>query len=105
MTNREVAHALFITTKTASARLSRVYRKLGITRRAQLPDALAAGVRASERRVSSFPKAIGAKDATAPPDAATAACAHTRPHESMLRRHRTVTTYVFDNASEHGGGE
>jgi DNA-binding NarL/FixJ family response regulator len=48
MTNREVAQALFITTKTASAHLSRVYRKLGITRRAQLPDALGAGVRASE---------------------------------------------------------
>jgi DNA-binding CsgD family transcriptional regulator len=48
MTNREIAQALFITTKTASAHLSRVYRKLGITRRAQLPDALAAGVRAAE---------------------------------------------------------
>jgi DNA-binding CsgD family transcriptional regulator len=48
MTNREVAQALFITTKTASAHLSRVYRKLEITRRAQLPDALAAGVPASE---------------------------------------------------------
>jgi DNA-binding CsgD family transcriptional regulator len=48
MTNREVAHALVITTKTASADLSRLYRKLGITRQGQLPDALAAGVRASE---------------------------------------------------------
>jgi DNA-binding NarL/FixJ family response regulator len=48
MTNREVAQALFITTKTASAHLSRVYRKLGITRRGQLPDALAAGLRAAE---------------------------------------------------------
>jgi DNA-binding CsgD family transcriptional regulator len=48
MTNREVAQALFITTKTASAHLSRVYRKLGITRRGQLPDALAAGVGAAE---------------------------------------------------------
>jgi DNA-binding CsgD family transcriptional regulator len=48
MTNREVAQALFITTKTASAHLSRVYRKLGITRRGQLADVLAAGVSASE---------------------------------------------------------
>ena len=48
MTNREIAQALFITTKTASAHLSRVYRKLGITRRGQLPDALAAGLPASE---------------------------------------------------------
>jgi DNA-binding CsgD family transcriptional regulator len=48
MTNREIAQALFITTKTASAHLSRVYRKLGITRREQLSDALAAGLRASK---------------------------------------------------------
>jgi DNA-binding CsgD family transcriptional regulator len=39
--NREIAQALFITTKTASAHLSRVYHKLGITRRDQLADALA----------------------------------------------------------------
>jgi DNA-binding CsgD family transcriptional regulator len=39
--NREIAQALFITTKTASAHLSRVYRKLDITRREQLADALA----------------------------------------------------------------
>jgi DNA-binding NarL/FixJ family response regulator len=36
LTNREIAQALFITTKTAKAHLSRVYRKLGITRRGQL---------------------------------------------------------------------
>ncbi len=40
-TNREIAQALFITTKTASAHLSRVYRKLDITRRDQLAQALA----------------------------------------------------------------
>jgi DNA-binding CsgD family transcriptional regulator len=34
--NREIAQALFITTKTASAHLSRVYRKLAISRRDQL---------------------------------------------------------------------
>jgi DNA-binding CsgD family transcriptional regulator len=39
-TNREIAQALFITTKTASAHLSRVYRKLDITRRDQLAEAL-----------------------------------------------------------------
>ena len=38
--NREIAQALFITTKTAKGHLSRVYRKLDITRRGQLPGAL-----------------------------------------------------------------
>jgi DNA-binding CsgD family transcriptional regulator len=40
LTNREIAQALFITTKTAKAHLSRVYRKLEITRRGQLAGAL-----------------------------------------------------------------
>ena len=40
LTNREIAQALFITTKTAKAHLSHVYRKLAISRRGQLPDAL-----------------------------------------------------------------
>jgi DNA-binding CsgD family transcriptional regulator len=40
LANREIAQALFITTKTAKGHLSRVYHKLGITRRAQLPGAL-----------------------------------------------------------------
>jgi DNA-binding CsgD family transcriptional regulator len=40
LTNREIAQALFITTKTAKAHLGRVYRKLGITRRGQLAIAL-----------------------------------------------------------------
>jgi DNA-binding CsgD family transcriptional regulator len=40
-TNREIAQSLFVTTKTASAHLSRVYRKLEITRRDQLTQALA----------------------------------------------------------------
>jgi len=39
-TNREIAQMLFITTKTASAHLSRVYRKLDVTRRSQLAEAL-----------------------------------------------------------------
>ncbi len=42
MSNREIAQALFITTKTASVHLSRVYRKLDVTRRDQLPEALLA---------------------------------------------------------------
>ena len=40
-TNREIAQTLFITTKTASAHLSRAYRKLDVTRRSQLAQALA----------------------------------------------------------------
>jgi DNA-binding CsgD family transcriptional regulator len=39
-TNREVADALFISPKTVEANLARVYRKLGISRRAQLRAAL-----------------------------------------------------------------
>ena len=39
-TNREIAQELFITTKTASAHLSRAYRKLAVTRRGQLAEAL-----------------------------------------------------------------
>jgi DNA-binding CsgD family transcriptional regulator len=44
MTNRQIAQALFITTKTAAVHLTRAYRKLGVSRRAQLPGALASGV-------------------------------------------------------------
>jgi len=40
LTNREIAQALFITTKTAKGHLSSVYRKLEITRRGQLANAL-----------------------------------------------------------------
>jgi DNA-binding CsgD family transcriptional regulator len=40
LTNREIAQALFITTKTAKGHLSRVYHKLGITRRGEVLDAL-----------------------------------------------------------------
>jgi len=45
MTNREIAQALFITTKTAAVHLTRAYRKLGISRRSQLPGALAGRIR------------------------------------------------------------
>jgi DNA-binding CsgD family transcriptional regulator len=40
-TNREIAQALFVTPKTVEIQLSSVYRKLGISSRAQLPTALA----------------------------------------------------------------
>ena len=40
LTNPEIAQALFITTRTAKGHLSRVYHKLGITRRGQLAGAL-----------------------------------------------------------------
>jgi DNA-binding CsgD family transcriptional regulator len=42
LTNREIAQALFITTKTAKGHLSSVYRKLEITRRGQLVNVLTA---------------------------------------------------------------
>jgi DNA-binding CsgD family transcriptional regulator len=47
--NREIAQELFITTKTASAHLSRVYRKLDVTRRNQLAEALVSKTPAAGR--------------------------------------------------------
>jgi DNA-binding CsgD family transcriptional regulator len=40
LSNREIAQALFITTATPKAHLSGVYRKLGVTRRGELAQAL-----------------------------------------------------------------
>ena len=40
MTNKDIAQALFVTTKTVEVHLSNVYRKLGIGSRQQLGDAL-----------------------------------------------------------------
>ncbi|MFJ9752862.1 helix-turn-helix transcriptional regulator [Streptomyces chartreusis] len=40
-TNRDIAQQLFVTPKTVEVHLSAIYRKLAITRRHQLPDALA----------------------------------------------------------------
>jgi DNA-binding CsgD family transcriptional regulator len=40
MSNRDVAQALFVTVKTVEMHLGRVYRKLGIRSRAELPAAL-----------------------------------------------------------------
>jgi DNA-binding CsgD family transcriptional regulator len=48
-TNREIAQELFITTKTASAHLSRAYRKLDVTRRNQLAEALVSKTPATSR--------------------------------------------------------
>jgi DNA-binding CsgD family transcriptional regulator len=39
--NRDIAQALFVTPKTVEVHLTSVYRKLGVTTRAALPDALA----------------------------------------------------------------
>ena len=46
-TNREIAQALFVTSKTVEVHLSSVYRKLGIRSRSQLPMVLAQASRAS----------------------------------------------------------
>ena len=40
LTNKDIAQALFVTPKTVEVHLSSVYRKLEISSRAQLPDAL-----------------------------------------------------------------
>ena len=48
--NREIAQELFITTKTASAHLSRAYRKLDVTRRNQLAEALVSKTPAASRQ-------------------------------------------------------
>jgi hypothetical protein len=40
MSNKEIAQTLFITIKTVEVHLSRAYRKLGISSRAQLDQAL-----------------------------------------------------------------
>jgi DNA-binding CsgD family transcriptional regulator len=46
-TNREIAQALFVTPKTVEVHLSSVYRKLGISSRSQLAEALARPARRS----------------------------------------------------------
>ena len=76
--NREIAQKLFITTKTASAHLSRAYRKLDVTRRSQLAEALVSKTPAAGRQQEAartrlrrrFPKARAAKDRDGAPDAA-----------------------------------
>jgi DNA-binding CsgD family transcriptional regulator len=41
-TTRQIADTLFISSKTVEANLTRIYRKLGVTNRAELATALAA---------------------------------------------------------------
>jgi DNA-binding CsgD family transcriptional regulator len=55
--NREIAQALFITTKTAKGHLTRVYHKLAITRRGELPNALS-GPLTDTREAPSAPATI-----------------------------------------------
>jgi DNA-binding CsgD family transcriptional regulator len=57
MTNREVAQALFVSTKTVETQLSQAYAKLGIASRAELADALAGG--AATKRQGSRDKRSG----------------------------------------------
>ena len=52
LSNRGIAQALFITTMTAKAHLNRTYRKLGITRRDQLAEALAGALGAPREHTS-----------------------------------------------------
>ena len=42
LSNKDIAQALFVTTKTVEVHLSNVYRKLGIGSRSELPQALEA---------------------------------------------------------------
>jgi DNA-binding CsgD family transcriptional regulator len=42
LTNREIAHSLYVTVKTVEAHLARVYAKLDITGRSGLTDMLGA---------------------------------------------------------------
>jgi DNA-binding CsgD family transcriptional regulator len=41
-TNRQIAHGLYVTPKTVETHLAHVYAKLGISRRGELPEVLAA---------------------------------------------------------------
>ena len=43
LTNREIAHALYVTPKTIETHLANVYRKLGVTGKGELADVLAGG--------------------------------------------------------------
>jgi DNA-binding CsgD family transcriptional regulator len=58
LTNREIAQALFITTKTAKAHLNRIYRKLEIRRRGQLAVALTGGLDDSHEQSANAAAAI-----------------------------------------------
>jgi hypothetical protein len=60
MSNRAAAQALFLSEKTIEAHLASAYRKLGVSSRVQLPEALAATDPAPDqdpRRTSAHPQA------------------------------------------------
>jgi DNA-binding CsgD family transcriptional regulator len=59
MTNRDIAQALFVTPRTVEAHLSNAYRKLAISSRSQLPDALA---RPAEARNETEPTPLTTPD-------------------------------------------
>lgn len=58
LTNREIAQALYISTKTAEVHLSHVYRKLGISSRSQLSAALAGLITAGRDAGEKSPSVI-----------------------------------------------
>jgi DNA-binding CsgD family transcriptional regulator len=60
MGNAEIAQALFVSLNTVETHLRRVYRKLGINRRAQLPAALTGAPAPSTSSTSSAPSAPSA---------------------------------------------
>ncbi|MET9966843.1 AAA family ATPase [Streptomyces sp. NPDC006356] len=62
-TNREIADRLYVTPSTVEQHLTRVFRKLGIKRRSDLPADLAAQP-AERRRSRGVPSAVGRSGAT-----------------------------------------
>ena len=63
-TNREIADRLYVTPSTVEQHLTRVFRKLGIKRRSDLPADLAAHS-AEQRRGPGLPSSLGRSGATA----------------------------------------
>ncbi len=47
LTNKDVAQELFVTVKTVETHLAHAYQKLGITKRAELADALSSSAGAT----------------------------------------------------------
>lgn len=58
-TNREVADALFVSVKTVEANITRIFRKMGITSRAQLIHAMATASSAGNPSAASPTSADG----------------------------------------------